>query len=108
MRDFNDGDQIEKMTLEYYPGMTEKCLARICDDALARWDCQDSLLIHRVGEINPGDSIVLVAVWSAHRGQAFDSCRYIMEELKARAPFWKLETLSTGGHRWVQKNTHGY
>lgn len=108
MRDFNDGDSIDGMTLEHYPGMTEKSLTRINEEALARWNCHDILLIHRVGEILPGEPIVLVAVWSSHRGQAFDACRYIMEELKARAPFWKKEILSTGERRWVEKNTDGY
>lgn len=108
MRDFNEGDCVRRMTLEHYPGMTEKSLACIAKEALGRWDCRDTLLIHRVGDIGPGEPIVLVAVWSAHRGDAFDACRYIMEELKSRAPFWKKEILSSGEQRWVAKNTDGY
>ncbi|WP_045224977.1 molybdenum cofactor biosynthesis protein MoaE [Methyloterricola oryzae] len=108
MRDFNDGTAVANMTLEYYPGMTEKCLERIVESELAKWPDMDCLLVHRVGDISPGESIVLVAVWSSHRGPAFDACRKIMEELKARAPFWKRETLPTGEQRWVEKNTDGY
>lgn len=108
MRDFNDGHRVEKMTLDYYPGMTEKSLALIVEGAIGKWCCLDCLVIHRVGEIATGDPIVLVAVWSAHRGPAFDACRQIMEELKARAPFWKKETLANGEQRWVEKNTDGY
>jgi molybdopterin synthase catalytic subunit len=107
MRDFNEGDTVRAMTLEHYPGMTEKHLARIVEEAGQRWDFLDALVIHRVGDILPDQSIVLVAVWSSHRGAAFDACRYIMEELKQRAPFWKKEALAQG-ERWVEKNTEGY
>jgi molybdopterin synthase catalytic subunit len=107
MRDFNEGDTVRAMTLEHYPGMTEKHLARIVEEAGRRWDFLDVLVIHRIGEIVPDQPIVLVAVWSSHRGAAFDSCRYIMEELKHRAPFWKKETLEQG-ERWVEGNTEGY
>jgi molybdopterin synthase catalytic subunit len=107
MRDFNEGDTVHAMTLEHYPGMTEKHLDRIVAEADRRWDFLDALVIHRVGEILPGQPIVLVAVWSSHRGAAFDACRYIMEELKHRAPFWKKETLERR-ERWVEKNTEGY
>ena len=107
MRDFNDGDQIHGMTLEHYPGMTEKHLDKIVNEAMSRWDIIDCLLIHRVGDLFPDDPIVLVAVWSAHRGAAFDGCRFIMEELKSRAPFWKKEKLGSN-ERWVAKNTDGY
>ena len=100
MRDFNEGDSVNSMTLEHYPGMTEKYLEKICDDAKQRWDVLDCLIIHRVGEMHPNDPIVLTVVWSAHRAEAFDACRYLMEELKSRAPFWKKETLSQG-ERWV-------
>ena len=100
MRDFNEGDSVSTMTLEHYPGMTEKYLEKICDDAKQRWDVLDCLIIHRVGEMHPNDPIVLTVVWSAHRAEAFDACRYLMEELKSRAPFWKKETLSQG-ERWV-------
>ncbi|MCH7696210.1 MAG: molybdenum cofactor biosynthesis protein MoaE [Proteobacteria bacterium] len=107
MRDFNEGDIVKSMTLDYYPGMTEKHLQQICNTAAERWSLLDSLVIHRVGVINIGDPIVLVAVWSVHRGDAFDACRFIMEDLKAKAPFWKKEELEDG-ERWVEKNTSGY
>jgi len=106
MRDFNEGDSVQTMTLEHYPGMTENYLNKICDEAKSRWDIIDCLIVHRVGDINPNDPIVLTAVWSAHRAAAFDACRYLMEELKSRAPFWKKETLQEG-ERWVEKNTPG-
>ena len=106
MRDFNEGDSVRSMTLEHYPGMTESYLNKICDEAKTRWDIIDCLIVHRVGDINPNDPIVLTAVWSAHRAAAFDACRYLMEELKSRAPFWKKETLKES-ERWVEKNTPG-
>jgi molybdopterin synthase catalytic subunit len=106
MRDFNEGDPVRAMTLEHYPGMTERHLDEICADAGARWDLLETLVIHRVGELLPGDPIVLVAVWSAHRAAAFEASRFIMEDLKSRAPFWKKEQLSDG-HRWVAENTPG-
>ncbi|MCX8049995.1 MAG: molybdenum cofactor biosynthesis protein MoaE [Methylohalobius sp.] len=101
MRDFNQGDLVEAMFLEHYPGMTERELGRIVGEASARWGFLDALVIHRVGEIRPGDPIVLVAVWSAHRGPAFDACRFIVEALKARVPLWKKEKLPRGV-RWVR------
>ncbi len=104
MRDFNEGDDVQIMTLEHYPGMTEKHLEKIAAEAQKRWDIIDSLIIHRVGDMFPDDPIVLVAVWSAHRAAAFDASRYLMEELKSRAPFWKKEQLSEGS-RWVEHNT---
>ena len=107
MRDFNDGSQVQGMTLEYYPGMTEKHLHQICERACARWAVLDALVLHRVGEITIADPIVLVAIWTAHRGDAFDACRFIMEELKSSAPFWKKEVLQDG-ERWVERNTCGY
>ncbi|MFW2372151.1 MAG: molybdenum cofactor biosynthesis protein MoaE [Gammaproteobacteria bacterium] len=106
MRDFNEGDQVTAMTLEHYPGMTESYLDKICDEAKSRWDIIDCLILHRVGEVMPNDPIVLTVVWSAHRAAAFDACRFLMEELKSRAPFWKKENLEDG-HRWVEKNTPG-
>ncbi len=107
MRDFNEGDAVQGMTLEHYPGMTEKQLALIVEEAFAKWSLLDALLLHRVGELKPQEPIVLVAVWSAHRKDAFEACRYLMEALKSRAPFWKREQLNSG-HRWVEKNTEGY
>lgn len=107
MRDFNDGDQVQRMHLEYYPGMTEKHIESICESASRNWTVLDVLVIHRVGDIEPGDPIVLVSVWSAHRGDAFDACRFIMEDLKHTAPFWKKEELEHGT-RWVENNSDGY
>ena len=106
MRDFNEDDAVQAMTLEHYPGMTEQFLKELSARAAAEWDILDSLIIHRVGPLWPNDPIVLVAVWSAHRAAAFDASRFLMEELKSRAPFWKKETLASG-ERWVQKNTPG-
>jgi molybdopterin synthase catalytic subunit len=106
MRDFNEGDRVHGMTLEHYPGMTESHLVQIAETAHERWDLVDSLIIHRIGDIGIGDPIVLIAVWSVHRVEAFDACRFIMEDLKSKAPFWKQETLE-GGKRWVEKNTPG-
>ncbi len=106
MRDFNQGDDITAMTLEHYPGMTESYLQKICDEAEQRWQLLDCLIVHRVGRVQPNDPIVLTVVWSAHRKEAFDACRYLMEELKSRAPFWKKEDMPEG-HRWVDKNTPG-
>ncbi len=108
MRDYNQGDDVVAMSLEYYPGMTEKQLEEITAEAGQRWQIIDSLIIHRVGEISPNETIVIVAVWSSHRGDAFDACRFIMEALKANAPFWKKEVLGSGKTRWVEKNTDGY
>ena len=104
MRDFNDGDSVECMTLEHYPGMTERQLEEICLSASTKWPLLDVLVVHRVGDLAPGDPIVLVATWSAHRGAAFDSCRFVMEELKSNAPFWKKEQNQAHG-RWVKSNT---
>ena len=106
MRDFNEGDDVSAMFLEHYAGMTEKALEKICEQAMADYPILDCLILHRVGEIKPNDSIVLVAAWSAHRGAAFDAARMLIETLKTDAPFWKKETLKDGA-RWVEKNTDG-
>ncbi len=108
MRDFNDGSDVKGMSLEHYPEMTEKELVKIVLDAMNKWSVMDVLLVHRVGDVFPDDPIVLVAVWSSHRGDAFDSCRFIMEALKSKAPFWKKELLVSESTRWVDKNTDGY
>lgn len=108
MRDFNEGDQVKGMTLEHYPGMTEKQLAKIVAEAQSQWQILDALIVHRVGAILPDEAIVLVAVWSSHRGEAFDASRNIMEALKSKAPFWKKELLDSDQERWVSKNTDGY
>lgn len=107
MRNHNEGDSVTAMTLEHYPGMTEKQLEDVVADAKSRWDIIDALIVHRVGDILPGNPIVLTAVCSAHRAAAFDACRFLMEELKSRATFWKKETLANGEQRWVEKNTPG-
>lgn len=108
MRDFNEGDGVSGMTLEHYPGMTETELGKIIAEASGRWSLDDAFIVHRVGDILPGEPIVLVACWSAHRAAAFDACRHLMEALKSRAPFWKKETLKDDTKRWVEKNTDGY
>jgi molybdopterin synthase catalytic subunit len=101
VRDSNDGHSIRAMTLEHYPGMTEKALEAICLEARARWDVLEALIIHRVGPLAPGDRIVLVGVASGHRGDAFQACEFIMDYLKTRAPFWKKESTAEG-ERWVE------
>jgi molybdopterin synthase catalytic subunit len=100
VRDANDGHAIRGMTLEHYPGMTEKALEAIVAEAHGRWDLLDTLVIHRVGALAPGERIVLVGVASAHRGEAFAACEFIMDYLKTRAPFWKREDTPEGS-RWV-------
>ncbi|MGH8501907.1 MAG: molybdenum cofactor biosynthesis protein MoaE [Gammaproteobacteria bacterium] len=104
MRDFNEGVPVTAMRLEHYAAMAEKHLRGIAQQAMARWEILDVLIVHRVGEVYPNDPIVLVAVWSAHRAAAYEANRFIMEDLKSTAPFWKKETLREGS-RWVEKNT---
>jgi molybdopterin synthase catalytic subunit len=101
VRDANDGASVAAMTLEHYPGMTEKALEEICAQAHGRWDLLDTLVVHRVGALVPGDQIVLVVALSAHRGHAFEACEFIMDFLKTRAPFWKKEETGEGA-RWVE------
>jgi molybdopterin synthase catalytic subunit len=101
VRDMNEGDNIHTLTLEHYPAMTEKALTAIELEAKSRWDVIDTLIIHRVGTLQPLDQIVLVAVTSAHRGEAFKACEFIMDYLKTSAPFWKKEATSQG-ERWVE------
>lgn len=100
VRDLNEGEQIAEMELEHYPGMTEKALEDIIAEARSRWDFFDALVIHRVGPLKPLDQIVLVAVTSAHRGEAFAACEFIIDYLKTQAPFWKKEQTPQGS-RWV-------
>ena len=104
VRDVNDDEQVLQMTLEHYPGMTEKALDAIVVQARQRFDIYDALVIHRVGELRPTDQIVLVAVTGAHRGAAFDACRFIIDYLKTEAPFWKKEQTPEGA-RWVDART---
>jgi len=100
MRDLNAGDSVEAMTLEHYPGMTEKALEKIVEEADQRWDLMGIRVVHRVGEMKPLDPIVIVAVASAHRGEAFQACEFVIDYLKTRAPFWKKEK-TPHGERWV-------
>jgi molybdopterin synthase catalytic subunit len=101
VRDINEGADVSAMTLEHYPGMTEKALAAIVDQARARWDIHDARVIHRIGTLRASDQIVFVAVSSAHRGDAFAACEFIMDYLKTEAPFWKKEQTAQG-ERWVE------
>ena len=101
VRDINTGDEVHTLTLEHYPGMTESAIGKIIAEAEQRWDLLDAAVIHRVGELRPTDNIVLVAVASAHRGDAFAACEFIMDYLKTRAPFWKKEQ-TPDGDRWVE------
>lgn len=100
VRDLNQGDTVSQLTLEHYPGMTEKALEAIVSQAQSRWDIFDAIVIHRVGTLQPTDQIVLVVVSSAHRGEAFKACEFIMDYLKTEAPFWKKE-VTNQGERWV-------
>jgi molybdopterin synthase catalytic subunit len=99
-RDRNDGSAVAQMTLEHYPGMTERALAKIADEARGRWDVIDLAIVHRVGPMAPTDQIVVVIVTSAHRGEAFAACEFLMDWLKTKAPFWKKEATPDGA-RWV-------
>ena len=101
VRDMAGGDAVSAMTLEHYPGMTEAQLAAIEAEARRRWPLDDALIVHRYGRLEPGDRIVLVATASAHRDAAFDSCRFLIDWLKTKAPFWKLEA-TPEGERWVE------
>ena len=103
-RDANDGGAVTKMTLEHYPGMTERALHDIVEQARTRWPLYGALVIHRVGPMQPMEQIVLVAVSAAHRGEAFAACEFIMDYLKTRAPFWKKEETPQGA-RWVEART---
>jgi molybdopterin synthase catalytic subunit len=101
VRDLHEGTQVKTLTLEHYPGMTETALEEIVGEAQARWQVYEILVIHRVGTLQPRDPIVLVAVTSAHRGEAFAACEFVMDWLKTRAPFWKKEQ-TPAGERWVE------
>ena len=103
VRDISGGDRIGAMTLEHYPGMTERALEKIEAEARRRWALIDVLIIHRHGRLEPGERIVLVATTAAHRGAALDACHFLIDWLKTRAPFWKRETTSDG-ERWVEAN----
>jgi molybdopterin synthase catalytic subunit len=100
VRAASDGNAVSAMELEHYPGMTEKAIEAMIDEAHRRFDIRAARVVHRVGPLAPGDQIVLVAVTSAHRGQAFEACEFLMDYLKTQAPFWKKETTAEGA-RWV-------
>lgn len=108
MRDFNDDQDVRALFLEHYPGMTERELERIVAEAKARWPAITCEVAHRVGAVEPSETLVLVAVWSAHRVDARDACSEILERLKHEAPFWKRERLADGSERWVEENTPGH
>jgi molybdopterin synthase catalytic subunit len=101
VRDVNEGDRVSEMTLEHYPGMTERALEDIVEQARERWNILDVLVVHRVGRLRPLDQIVLVVVSGAHRGEAFSACEFVMDYLKTQAPFWKKEQTPEGS-RWVE------
>lgn len=102
MRDLNLGEGVLEMTLEHYPGMTERHLERIAATAVERWGLIDCCVIHRYGRLRPGDPIVLIATWAAHRAEAFTACRYLIETLKTEIPLWKKERLADR-ERWVEE-----
>jgi molybdopterin synthase catalytic subunit len=104
VRDMNEGDPVAGMTLEHYPGMTERSIEAIITEARARWQVLDALVIHRIGALAPTDQIVLVVVAAPHRGDAFAACEFLMDYLKTRAPFWKKER-TPAGSRWVEART---
>lgn len=104
VRDVNEGDEVSQLTLEHYPGMTEKSLEAIITQAKTRWNVMDVLIIHRVGTLQPSDQIVLVAVSGGHRGEAFAACEFVMDYLKTEAPFWKKEA-TPSGERWIEAKT---
>ncbi len=102
VRDINEGAAVGSITLEHYPGMTEKALTEIADKAKARWNLDDVLIVHRVGTLAAADQIVLVVTTSSHRGDAFAACQFVMDYLKTEAPFWKKEATAEGP-RWVEE-----
>jgi len=104
VRDLGGEDALKAMTLEHYPGMTEKQLSRLEAEARERWDLQDVLIIHRYGTLNPGDRIVLVVTASAHREASLESCQFLIDWLKTKAPFWKLEDRESGA-QWVESRS---
>ncbi|MDN2663201.1 molybdopterin synthase catalytic subunit MoaE [Psychromonas sp. 14N.309.X.WAT.B.A12] len=101
VRDINDGHTVSDLSLEHYPGMTEKCLVDIVEKAKVRWNIIASTVIHRVGHLTINDQIVFVGIASQHRGDAFAACEFIMDYLKTEAPFWKKETMEGGETKWV-------
>lgn len=100
VRDMNDGRDVRSLTLEHYPGMTEKAIAGMVKEAVRRWSLTDVLVIHRHGRLAPGEAIMMVATAALHRGDAFAAAEFLMDYLKSRAPFWKKE-IGAGGSEWV-------
>jgi molybdopterin synthase catalytic subunit len=105
VRDRNDGLGVSSMELEHYPGMTERAIEAMIDEALKRFDIRGARVIHRIGLLHPQDQIMMVAVTSAHRGQAFQACEFLMDYLKTQAPFWKKEQTPDGA-RWVDARSN--
>jgi len=105
-RDFNAGEQVSTLFLEHYPVMTEKCLQACVETAEQRWALADCLIVHRVGTLQPGETIILIAVWAMHRQAAFAGCQFLLEALKTKVPFWKRETLVGERQRWVEESSH--
>ena len=103
MRDYSPDQATDTLFLEHYPGMCEREISDLCATARERWAVTDCLVVHRVGELRSADQIVFVGVASAHRGDAFRACEFIIDALKTRAPFWKRETLKTGAQFWVEQ-----
>lgn len=101
VRDINHGKSVSDLTLEHYPGMTEKCLIEIIEQAKSRWNIIESTVVHRVGKLAISDQIVFVGIASQHRGDAFAACEFVMDYLKTQAPFWKKETMADGEVQWV-------
>lgn len=101
VRDINNGESVSDLSLEHYPGMTEKCLHEIVEQAKQRWNIIESTVIHRVGQLTISEQIVFVGIASQHRGDAFAACEFIMDYLKTKAPFWKKETMTNGETKWV-------
>lgn len=104
VRDYAEDAATHTLFLEHYPGMCEREITELCETARQRWDVLDTVVVHRVGELHHKEQIVFVGVASAHRGQAFRACEFIIDTLKTRAPFWKRETLESGERFWVQQN----
>ena len=104
VRDANDGSRVQALELEHYPGMTERAIEAMIDEAVRRFEIRGARVVHRVGRLEPMAQIVLVAVTSAHRGEAFQACEFLMDYLKTQAPFWKKES-GTAGARWVDART---
>ncbi len=107
MRDFNEAHKVASMFLEHYPGMTEGYLQELLESCGNTFNLEAGLIIHRVGLIQPTETIVLIAAWSAHRRESFAACKQLIEDLKHQAPFWKKETLNDDSSRWVESNTPG-